>query len=259
MPEINFCVIIPTYNNEMTIEKVIKDVLKFTPNIIVINDGSTDSTPQILKKFEGKIYIISNIKNMGKGASLKKGFRKAKELGYQYAITIDSDGQHFADDIPNFLEKLTPDSPVLIIGNRDMSGENTPQRSIFGRKFSNFWVKLETNVDVEDSQCGYRLYTLSEINKFHFFTNRYDFEIESLVRWLWKGLPVVSVPIKVNYPPPEERVSHFRGFLDNFRISILNTFLMTATIFYFMPLRLLKYLFKILKRLFSKVKAKRAF
>ncbi len=193
---------------------------------------------------KGAVIIINNKKNMGKGASIKRGLKKANELGYQYAITIDSDGQHFADEIPKFLEKVDPGKPILVIGNRDMNDENIPKKSVFGRKFSNFWVKLETNLNIEDSQSGYRLYTVPEINKFHFFTDRYDFEIESLVKWIWKGYPVTSVPIKVNYPPQGERVSHFKGFVDNFRISVLNTVLMTITITYVWPLKFFKFVFR---------------
>lgn len=103
MSDINYCVIIPTYNNSKTLEKVINDILKFTSNIIVVNDGSYDETKNILKRFENMVTVLTNIKNMGKGASLKKGFKKAEELGFKYAITIDSDGQHFAEDIPKFL------------------------------------------------------------------------------------------------------------------------------------------------------------
>jgi glycosyltransferase involved in cell wall biosynthesis len=245
---INFGVLIPTYNNGKTIEKVIKDVLNYTSNIIVVNDGSTDNTSKILSKFQNQITIITNDKNLGKGASLKKGFKKAKELNYEYVITLDADGQHFADDILEFLKSLIPGKPVLIIGNRNMQNENVPGRSLFGRKFSNFWVKIETNQNIEDTQSGYRLYTVSEINKFHFFTNRYDFEIESLVRWIWKGYPVISVPIKVYYPPAGERVSHFRGFIDNLRISILHTVLVTITIIYVLPLRFLKFIFNCLRK-----------
>ncbi|MEJ5285298.1 MAG: glycosyltransferase family 2 protein [Brevinematales bacterium] len=245
--EIKYCVIIPTYNNEKTLEKVINDVLIYTSNIIVVNDGSKDRTSEILTKFDSKILIINNEKNLGKGASLKKGLRKAFELGYQYAITIDSDGQHFADDIPNFLEKITTEKPIMIIGTRDMNSPNVPEKSKFGRKFSNFWVKLETGKEVEDSQSGYRLYSLKEINKFSFITNRYDFEIESLVKWIWKGYDVLFVPIKVYYPPKEERVSHFKGFLDNFRISLLNTFLVSLAIIYYIPLRILKSIYNKIK------------
>src|SRR5436190_6708211 len=99
------CVLIPTYNNSKTLQRVIDDVSGFTTNILVVNDGSTDQTEQILKSCSG-IRVVSYAKNQGKGFALRAGFRKAVELGFEYAITIDSDGQHFADDLPAFIEKL---------------------------------------------------------------------------------------------------------------------------------------------------------
>jgi len=234
---INYCVIIPTYNNGGTLSNVISSVLEYTTNIIVVNDGSNDNTGIILEQFRDKIDLISYPDNQGKGAALKKGFKRAEELGYEFAITLDSDGQHFPSEIPKFLEKVRPGGDILIIGNRDMNDESIPQKSIFGRKFSNFWVKLETSQDLMDTQSGFRLYTVVKMNQFRFFTNKYDFELESLVRWVWRDYPVEIVNIKVYYPPPAERVSHFKGFKDNFRISLLNTALVILTIIYIIPHR----------------------
>lgn len=242
--QINYCVLIPTYNNALTLEDVILGVLKFTLNIIVVNDGSTDNTATILERYKGRIHVVSYDKNRGKGAALKEGFRKAEELGYEYAITIDSDGQHFPTEIPKFVAAVEPGQNILIIGNRNMTGENIPSKSIFGRKFSNFWVKLETGLELHDTQSGYRLYTIKPINRYYYFTNRYDFEIESLVRWVWSGYPVKVVTIDVYYPPPEERISHFKAFKDNFRISILNTVLVLFTLAYMLPKRLIKKMMK---------------
>lgn len=234
---VNYCVLIPTYNNDRTLAQTISSVLEYTANVIVVNDGSTDNTEMILERFKDQINLVSYPKNRGKGAALREGFKRAEELGYEYAITLDADGQHLPSEIPKFLEKITPGEKVLIIGNREMNSENIPQKSIFGRKFSNFWVKLETNRDLMDTQSGFRLYTVATMNRFRFFTVKYDFEIESLVRWVWRDYPVKIVNIKVYYPPPAERVSHFKGFKDNFRISLLNTVLVIMTLIYIMPRR----------------------
>ncbi len=252
--DINFCVIIPTYNNEKTVEKVIIETLEYTRNVIVVSDGSTDKTESILNRFKNKIDVVSFSKNQGKGAALRKGLKKAEELGYEYAITLDSDGQHYPSDIPKFLEKVKPGKDILIIGNRDMTDQSIPKKSVFGRKFSNFWVKLETNRDLKDSQSGYRLYTVSRMNKFHFFTVKYDFELESLVRWIWRDYPVEIVPIGVYYPPAEERVSHFKGFKDNFHISVLNTALVTITFIYIIPRHIVRIITRGIKKIFKKKK-----
>lgn len=247
--KINYCVLIPTFNNDKTLENVILSTLEYTSSVIVVNDGSNDNTENILDRFKNKIDIITYQKNQGKGAALRKGFKRAEDLGYQYAITLDSDGQHFPSEIPKFLAKVKPGEDILIIGNRDMTDENIPKKSIFGRKFSNFWVKLETNQDLMDTQSGYRLYTVAKMNQIRFFTAKYDFELESLVRWVWRDYPVEIVTINVYYPPPAERVSHFKGFKDNFRISLLNIVLVMIMIIYIIPRHFFRVLIKIMRKI----------
>lgn len=231
--EQKICILIPTYNNEKTLRRVINGVLAYTQNIIIVNDGSTDSTPQILKEYP-QLTVLSVSENKGKGNGLKTGFRKAKELGYSYAITIDSDGQHYPDDIPVFVEALLAEkNEVLLIGNRNMSQDGIPKKSSFGNRFSNFWFWFETGIKLEDTQSGYRLYPLHKIPK-KYFTPKFEFEIEIIVRTAWRHIPVKNVPIKVLYDPAE-RVSHFRPFKDFTRISILNTILVTITLVYIIP------------------------
>ncbi|WP_353148369.1 DUF2062 domain-containing protein [Chryseobacterium sp.] len=231
--EKKICVLIPTYNNEKTLRRVIDGVLDYTESIIVVNDGSTDATPHILSQYP-QITVITLPENKGKGNGLKTGFRKAKELGYDYAITIDSDGQHYPDDIPVFVEALLKEKEdVLLIGNRNMAQDGIPRKSSFGNRFSNFWFWFETGIKLEDTQSGYRLYPLHQIPK-KFFTPKFEFEIEIIVRTAWRHIPVKNVPIKVLYDPAE-RVSHFRPFKDFTRISILNTILVTITLFYIIP------------------------
>ncbi|MDN4014200.1 DUF2062 domain-containing protein [Chryseobacterium gambrini] len=231
--EKKICVLIPTYNNEKTLKRVIDGVLDYTEDIIIVNDGSTDSTREILRSYS-QIEVIDLPENKGKGNGLKIGFRKAKELGYHYAITIDSDGQHYPDDIPVFVEALLNEKEdVLLIGNRNMSQDGIPKKSSFGNRFSNFWFWFETGIKLEDTQSGYRLYPLHKIPK-KYFTPKFEFEIEIIVRTAWRHVPVKNVPVKVLYDPAE-RVSHFRPFKDFTRISILNTILVTITLLYIIP------------------------
>jgi glycosyltransferase involved in cell wall biosynthesis len=231
--EKKICVLIPTYNNEKTLKRVIDGVLDYTEDIIVVNDGSTDATKKILRSYS-HIEVIDLPENKGKGNGLKIGFRKAKKLGYHYAITIDSDGQHYPDDIPVFVKALLNEKEdVLLIGNRNMSQDGIPKKSSFGNRFSNFWFWFETGIKLEDTQSGYRLYPLHKIPK-KYFTPKFEFEIEIIVRTAWRHVPVKNVPVKVLYDPAE-RVSHFRPFKDFTRISILNTILVTITLLYIIP------------------------
>ncbi|MBO9619057.1 MAG: DUF2062 domain-containing protein, partial [Niabella sp.] len=229
------CVIIPTYNNASSIEQVITDVLAYTRQIIIVNDGSTDATESILKKFP-QLTIVSYNPNRGKGMALRTGFKKAIALGFNYAITIDSDGQHFAKDLPLFLDKLETEGPALIMGSRNMTDTaHVPGKSSFGYKFSNFWYKVETGIDCPDTQTGYRLYPLEPIGNMRLFTRKYELEIEVIVRLAWAGVKVTSVPITVYYPPKEERITHFRPFKDFSRISVLNTVLVLIAFLYIKP------------------------
>jgi len=218
------CVIIPTYNNHQTIGKVVSDVLEYTKQIIVVNDGSTDNTLDILNQFE-KINIVSYPKNKGKGYALRTGFKEAWNKGFEYAITIDSDGQHFASDLPKFIEAISKNPNAIIIGNRNMEQDGIPGKSSFGNRFSNFWFKFETGIRLPDTQSGYRLYPLKPISKMRFFTRKYEFEIEVIVRAAWKGVDVTHVPIQIYYAPKKTRISHFRPFQDFSRVSVLNTIL----------------------------------
>ncbi|MBF4506331.1 DUF2062 domain-containing protein [Flavobacterium sp. JLP] len=228
----SFCVIVPTYNNHKTLQKVLDSILGFTSNIIIVNDGSTDTTFEILQNYS-QLTQIHHPNNLGKGRALRNGFRKAIEMKFEYAITIDSDGQHFASDIPSFIAAIQKEPNSLLIGSRNMTQENVPKKSSFGNKFSNFWFKFETGIKLEDTQSGFRLYPLQLIPK-QFYTNKFEFEIEVIVRSAWKGIVVKNIPIQVLYDPAE-RVSHFRPFRDFTRISILNTVLVTNALLYIKP------------------------
>jgi glycosyltransferase involved in cell wall biosynthesis len=228
------CVIIPTFNNCRTLASVIHGVLKFSNDIIVVNDGSTDDTGLILSGFD-KITVINFEKNTGKGYALKRGFRKAIEKGFDYAITIDSDGQHDPNDIPAFIDKIIEEPGSLIIGNRNMNRDGIPKKSSFGNRFSNFWFWIETGKRMPDTQSGFRLYPVSRYKKTGFMTRKFEFEIEVIVKSAWKGIKVIPVPVSVKYFNEEEKVSHFRPFTDFARISILNSFLVLLAILFFRP------------------------
>lgn len=233
------CVLIPTYNNEQTLAKVLQSVMDYTDQVIVVNDGSTDSTPSVLKEFPN-INLVSYMPNRGKGHALRTGFRHAVKSGYDYAITIDSDGQHFADDLGKFLVKLENHPAAIIIGARNMEQASVPGKSSFGNKFSNFWFWVETGLTMRDTQSGYRLYPVKLLNKMKFVTRKFEFEIEVLVTSAWRGIEITEVPVRVFYAEKENRISHFRPFKDFTRISILNTFLVTIALLYIKPRDFLK-------------------
>jgi len=235
MQQLKCCVLIPTYNNHKTLRRVIDGVLEYTSQIVIVNDGSTDSTASILEDY-AELVQLHVATNKGKGNALQLGFKKAAGLGYDFALTIDSDGQHFPEDIPTFLNALQAeqDKNVLFIGARNMSQSDVPGKSSFGNKFSNFWFWFETGIKLQDTQCGYRLYPLKEINQLRLITPKFEFEIEVIVKAAWSGTRVKNLPIKITYDEVE-RVSHFRTVPDFARISVLNTWFVIVTVFYIKP------------------------
>jgi glycosyltransferase involved in cell wall biosynthesis len=232
--ELKCCVLLPTYNNSKVLEQVINDVLAFSNDVCVINDGSTDSTAEILSQYP-QLKVLSYSPNKGKGWALRKGFEFARAQGYDFAISMDTDGQHFATDLPVMLQALEANKNAIIIGARNMNQESVPGKSSFGNKFSNFWFTLETGIKLPDTQSGFRVYPIKALEKIHFFTQKFEFEIEVIVRGAWSGLQVLAVPVKVYYPPAGERISHFRPFKDFSRISVLNTVLVFLTFFWIKP------------------------
>lgn len=237
--QLKCCVLIPTYNNHKTIESVIQSTLEYCDEVIVVNDGCTDNTKEILTKYP-QLKVVTHEHNKGKGLGLRNGFKKAVELGFDYVISIDSDGQHFPSDFILFLNKIETEPGSLIIGARNMTVDNVPTKSTFGNKFSNFWFWAETGIQLPDTQSGYRLYPVQRMKKIWFFTTKFEFEIEAIVKSAWRGIPVVSVPVSVYYAPQEERVTHFRPSRDSIRISFLNAYLTILALAFWRPIMLLR-------------------
>ena len=239
MRQMKVCTLMPTYNNGGTLRDVVERVLHFCPNVIVVNDGCTDNSAEILASLADRITVVDYGRNRGKGYALKQGFKKAKAMGFDYAITIDSDGQHFPEDIPLFVEALEQHLGALVVGSRNLKQDNMPGKNTFANKFSNFWFRLQTWMDLPDTQTGYRLYPLKRLPRI--FSARYEAELSLLVFSAWRGTDLV--PIKVNVFYPEDRVTHFRPFWDFFRISVLNTVLCLVALVYGWPSRLIHKLF----------------
>lgn len=229
-------VVIPTYNNDRTLGGVIAGVRRYCADIFVVNDGSTDRTAEVLASTEG-IHTIAYARNRGKGYALRRGLRAAREAGFRYALTIDSDGQHYPDDIARFIERIERRPDTLLIGARNLTADNMPARNTFANRFSNFWYLVETGRRLEDTQSGFRLYPLRRLGRLRSLCSRYEFEVEVIVRAAWRGVEVENIPVRVYYAPDGERVSHFRPLRDFTRISLLNSVLVLEALLFYYPWR----------------------
>lgn len=245
MAERKICVVIPTYNNAEHIVDVLRRTAAITHDIIVVVDGCTDDTRQRLAAFsDAPLQVVDYVENRGKGHALLAGFKQAINKGFEYAITIDSDGQHYPEDIPQFVTASVAHPKALIVGARNLNQKNMPGGNTFANKFSNFWFSVQTGIRLPDTQTGYRLYPLQHLSGVHLITSRYEAELELLVFAAWSGKKLIPVPVRVYYPPKAERVSHFRPVADFARISMLNTVFCLIAVFYGWPKALWRKLFK---------------
>lgn len=221
-------VVIPLYNHGATVRAVAEQALAVHPALLVVDDGSSDDGAGALAGLP--LAILRHEQNRGKGAAILSAAEYAAAHGYSHLATIDADGQHDPADLTRLWAVTSAEPLALVTGCRDFSAANVPGSSRFGRKFSNFWLRLQTGVSLPDTQSGFRIYPVALLTGIDFWCRRYNFEIEVLVRAAWAGLPLQSVPISVYYPPGAERVSHFRGFMDNWRLTLLNTHLTLRSI-----------------------------
>jgi glycosyltransferase involved in cell wall biosynthesis len=232
----SICLAIAVYNNPETIRDVVSRCLFATDlPVFVLDDGSDIPLKEILPSSE-RIILHRHSKNLGKGEALKTLFRLARERGFQYALTLDGDGQHYPEDLPLLLKAARMSQEEILLGEREMRPDNSPFISRLGRAISDFWIWCFTGVKVRDSQCGVRLYPLSSIENLELVGSRYDFEMEILVQLLWTGVKCRSVPIRVLYPAC--RVSHFHKIFDNFRIAAANLRLFGLRILQLLPIQL---------------------
>ncbi len=217
------CVVIPVYNSPY-ISEVLADVQKQGYTVIVVDDGSNSR----VEVENSDIILLRHPENMGKGEAILSGAKKAKELGFESFVTMDADKQHIASEIKKLAKSYRPNT--IVIGARNFKAENVPKSSIFGRKFSNFWVNLETFKSLKDTQSGFRLYPISILN-LKLKKRRFDFEIEVLALHSFGGGDIKEVEVECYYPPAEQRVTHFDKVKDNIRLSKIHTKLVIQRFF----------------------------
>ncbi len=232
------CAVIPTYQNAKTLLKVVADVHRVVDTVFVVDDGSNDGTAALLDKATGNERpekVLTHPKNCGKGAALKTGLTYARQQGFRYAVTVDADGQHRANDIPALLKAVEEEPDALAIGSRGLQHENMPAKSTFANRFSNFWFALQTLQRLPDTQSGLRVYPLRRLHGLRWMSARYEAELTLLVFSAWAGVKLLPVPVSVYYPPRDQRVTHFRPGRDFTRISVLNTLLCFLMVVYGWP------------------------
>jgi len=188
-------IVIPAYNEEKNIAETLSQVKKYASSIIVVNDGSSDSTQIILDKMSG-IIILTHIVNLGKGTALKTGCEYAIKRGAKKIVVMDSDGQHDPQHIPQFLAEL--EQKEIVFGCRQRSTE-MPFVLRFGNWFLNKWTEILFGITVSDTQSGYRAFTAEAYSKIKWDSQGYSVESEMIARAGKEKLKYKEIPIKTIY------------------------------------------------------------
>lgn len=227
-PPVRVCAVVPVYDNAATVADVALGVLAHVDHVLVVDDGSRDGSGDAARDAAGvappgkRIDVLALPENRGKGHALVAGFRRALELGFTHAVTLDADGQHRASDVPRLLAEAERHPLAVVVGARDLDSDRVPNPARVGRRISNFWTLRSTGFDLPDTTCGLRVYPLAQVAPLPIRTGRYDYEGEVLVRAAWAGLDLRSVAIDVWYPADRrDRVSHYRPWLDSYRITVM--------------------------------------
>lgn len=220
MQNSDIIVVIPTYNNPLTIEKVARDVLDQGYSLVIVDDGSQVEVASLFSAMDPKMRIVRHGVNRGKGAAIITGAKEAQGMGKEFFVCMDGDGQHLACEIAKMVEAMD-NTQQIIIGARNLGINDVPNGSKFGRWFSNFWACWDTGQTITDSLSGFRVYPVC-ILELPIKTERFDWEMEVLVRHAWTGRKIKEVAVECYYPKPEERVSHFKKFWDTAAIVMVH-------------------------------------
>ncbi len=213
--------VIPAYNEVRTLRAVVSGVLAEIELVVVVDDGSTDGTADVLHDLP--VHLIRHDKNLGKSRSLADGFRKTLAFGAEVVVTLDGDGQHRPQDIPVLLAESGQHPASLVIGSRLHEKENIPTARYFANRFANFWIAWAAGYPINDSQSGFRVYPAVVLEKLlPLIEKRPGFVLESEILILagWHNIHGRPVPIPAIYPLAG-RPSHFRPVRDIVLITLM--------------------------------------
>ncbi len=221
---------IPSYNPGSKVDATVREARAHWNPVWVVIDGSTDGSTERLRAMattDPGLRIIELPQNRGKGAAVLEGLTAAAAAGFTHVLTMDSDGQHPAHCIPDFMQASARDPACMVLG-KPVFDSAAPQLRVKGREISNWWANLETLwMGIGDSLFGFRVYPiapLEQIMRSQRWMRRFDFDPEAVVRLAWAGVRPINLPAPVRYFRTDEGgVSHFRYFRDNRLLTWMHT------------------------------------
>ncbi len=214
------CVLIPLFNGEAVIGRLVREVVKYINRCFVVDDGSTDRTSKVAS--QAGALILRHERNLGKGASLRTGFDRVLKEGYDAVITMDGDGQHDPRDIPRFIEKAEGSSAGIILGDRMGDKENMPLIRQLTNKVMSSIISRICGQRIADSQCGYRLIKNELLKKLNLFTSRFEIESEVLIKASRLNFKVESIPITTIYLNQKSRIKPISDTIRFFKLLFWN-------------------------------------
>jgi glycosyltransferase involved in cell wall biosynthesis len=226
-------VLIPSYNTGATVYDTVRAARAQWSPVWVVVDGSTDGTAdglQRLAEADAQLHVIVLPRNQGKGAAVLTGLRAAQAAGFTHVLTMDSDGQHPAGLIPQFIARSVEHPDAMVLG-KPVFDASAPMLRVRGRRISNGWTDLETlGAGIGDSLYGFRVYPIEPliaVMQRQPWMRRFDFDTEAVVRLAWRGVAPINLPAPVKYLTAEEGgVSHFRYVRDNVLLTWMHARLM---------------------------------
>lgn len=211
-----FAVVIPARDCERTIGDVVAGARSVLDTVIVVNDGSRDATHE--RATAAGAIVLDHRRSRGKGAALSTGLAHARDLGVTHAVTMDGDGEHLPAELPRLLDASRKAPTAIVIGARRIDPDKANSTRLFGNRFANRWVEIACGSMLPDTQSGFRVYPLEKVASLGVRARHFAYETELIIRAVHAGVAIESVGVAVRYLPPEQRHSHYRGFVDTVRI-----------------------------------------
>jgi glycosyltransferase involved in cell wall biosynthesis len=218
------CIVIPFYNHPSTIGPVLASLKSLGLACFLVDDASDATSRDVLAELSQReaswVRLLRHETNQGKGGAVMTGCDAGFAAGFTHALQIDADGQHDVRDVPKLLS-LAQQKPWSLISGIPVYDESVPRSRLYGRYVTHVWVWINTlSLQVKDSMCGLRVYPLASavaLWRESRLGKRMDFDVEVMVRFVWRGIEVIGVPTKVTYPA--DGISHFDVWRDNLAIS----------------------------------------
>jgi uncharacterized protein (DUF2062 family)/predicted LPLAT superfamily acyltransferase len=237
---LRICVVIPTFNNSRTISEVVKDVVtNCCLPVLVVDDGSETLVSNGLYSWDvrqaveqGRVKVERLPQQRGRGSALRFAIERLVAEGYTHMLTMDAEGQYMGSEIGKLVELAQNSPDALILGDRQLRPQPLAEGAARGlrQRMANLWVSYQTGSHVKDSQSTFRLYPLFHLQTMKFWSNSSDFDIEALIRLLWKGVHPREVAVSSRTLPPTETPNRLYRMWRDLRASTLNIVLLSASL-----------------------------